>query len=73
MSADDPNRRIYGSRPVGRVLSGSDSFEKEAVEGHPASPLGDARRARIPGRVPGQKSAFDQALERFRGEKKPKK
>ncbi len=70
MSADDLNRRIYGSRPVGRVLSGSDQFEKEALDGHPAGPLADAKRNRMAGRMPGEKSAFSQALERFRGDKK---
>ncbi|HLL53340.1 MAG TPA: hypothetical protein VK447_07335 [Myxococcaceae bacterium] len=70
MPAEDPNRRIYGSRAVGRVSSGSDDFEKQAIDGHPAEPIGNARRMRVPERVPGEKSAFDQALERFRGGKK---
>jgi hypothetical protein len=70
MPAEDPNRRIYGSRRVGRVSSGSDDFEKQAIDGHPAGPIGNARRMRVPERGPAQKNPFDEALERFRGGKK---
>lgn len=42
----DTNRRTIPARAVGRVLSGQDRYEKEALEDHPASPLAAARRER---------------------------
>lgn len=42
----DTNRRTMPARAVGRVLSGQDRYEKEALEGDPASPLAAARRER---------------------------
>ena len=42
----DTNRRTIPARAVGRVLSGQDRYEKEALEGDPASPLAAARRER---------------------------
>ncbi|NOK34887.1 hypothetical protein HMI49_16935 [Corallococcus exercitus] len=45
----DPYRRVGSSRPVGRVLSGQDRFEKEALEGPPEGPLAMDRRQRMAG------------------------
>lgn len=35
----DPYRRVYRSRAVGRVLSGEDNYQKEALEGPPGGDL----------------------------------
>ncbi|CAM4332055.1 hypothetical protein HRD49_14255 [Corallococcus exiguus] len=45
----DPFRRVGSSRPVGRVLSGQDRFEKEALEGPPEGHLAMDRRQRMAG------------------------
>jgi hypothetical protein len=45
----DPFRRVGSSRPIGRVLSGQDRFEKEALEGPPEGPLAMDRRQRMAG------------------------
>lgn len=76
MSVEDVNRRIYGSRPVGRVLSGQDQFEKEALDGPAEGHLAVVRRARQSGTpVPGPEhpNSFAAALKRWSEEKKKKK
>ena len=45
----DTNRRAGPIQAVGRALSGQDRYEKEALEGDPASPLAAARRERLIG------------------------
>ncbi|MDC0712972.1 hypothetical protein POL68_31210 [Stigmatella sp. ncwal1] len=63
--ATDTNRRTIAARAVGRVLSGQDRYEKEALEGDPASPLAETvreqRRASLP--APQAKGSFADKLQ----------
>lgn len=71
----DTNRRTIRSRPVGRVASGQDRYEKEAQEGDPASPLAAARRERIAAQVlpPTGKGSFSERLQQKADTHKPPK
>jgi hypothetical protein len=71
----DTNRRAIRARPVGRVLSGQDSYEKEAQEGDPASPLAAINRERRAAAVlpPSGKGSFSARLEQKASESKPRK
>jgi hypothetical protein len=71
----DTYRRAIRSRPVGRVLSGEDRYEKEAQEGDPASPLAAQKRERIAAEVlpPSGKGSFSDRLQQKAGEGKPRK
>jgi hypothetical protein len=51
----DTNRRSIPIRAVGRALSGQDRYEKEALEGDPASPFAAMRRERLEGALPSPK------------------
>ncbi|WP_225410391.1 hypothetical protein [Stigmatella hybrida] len=70
--ATDKNRRTIASRPIGRVLSGQDRYEKEAQEGDPASALAESVRAQRRGALPPApaKSSFLEALQRQTGPKR---
>lgn len=71
----DTYRRAIRSRPVGRVLSGQDRYEKEAQEGDPASPLAAMKRERIAAEVlpPSGKGSFSERLQQKASESKPRK
>ncbi|SEU34812.1 hypothetical protein [Stigmatella erecta] len=72
--ATDKNRRTIASRPIGRVLSGQDRYEKEALEGDPASALAASVREQRRGALPPApaKSSFLEALQRQTGpQRKP--
>jgi hypothetical protein len=71
----DTNRRTIRSRPVGRVLSGSDKYEKEALEGDPASPLASMKRERVAAQVlpPSGKGSFSDRLQQKADGSKPRK
>ncbi len=71
----DTYRRAIRSRPVGRVLSGEDRYEKEAQEGDPASPLAAMKRERVAAEVvpPSGKGSFSDRLQQKAGESKPRK
>lgn len=71
----DTNRRTLRSRPVGRVSSGQDRYEKEALEGDPASPLAAMKRERIAAQVlpPSNKGSFSERLQQKASEGKPRK
>jgi hypothetical protein len=57
----DTNRRTPAIRAVGRALSGQDRYEKEALEGDPASPFAATRReASLP--PPKGKASFAERL-----------
>jgi hypothetical protein len=51
----DTNRKSTPIRAVGRALSGQDRYEKEALEGDPASPFAAMRRERLEGALPSPK------------------
>jgi hypothetical protein len=71
----DTYRRTIRSRPVGRVLSGQDRYEKEAQEGDPASPLAAVKRERIAAEIlpPSGKGSFSERLQRKADDTKPRK
>jgi hypothetical protein len=70
----DTHRRTIRPQAVGRVLSGQDRYEKEAREGDPASPLGQARRERIAAQVlPRGKGSFSERLQQKSDAAKPRK
>lgn len=71
----DTHRRTIRSRPVGRVLSGQDRYEKEAQEGDPASPLAAMKRERIAAEIlpPANKNSFADRLKQKADEGKPRK
>ncbi|WP_224368883.1 hypothetical protein [Hyalangium versicolor] len=71
----DTNRRTIRSRPVGRVLSGQDQYEKEAVDGDPASPLAAMKRERVAAEVlPSTgKGSFSERLQQKSQADKPRK
>jgi hypothetical protein len=46
----DTNRRSIPTRPIGRVLSGQDRYEKEALEGDPVA--AQLRRERLASAAP---------------------
>jgi hypothetical protein len=71
----DTNRRAIRSLAVGRVLSGQDRYEKEALEGDPASPLAAAKRERVAAQVlpPSTKGSFSERLQQKSGDGKPRK
>ena len=71
----DTNRRTIRSRAVGRVLSGQDRYEKEALEGDPASPLAAMKRERAAADLlpPSGKGSFSARLQQKAGEDKPRK
>jgi hypothetical protein len=65
----DTNRRIKAARPLGRVLSGQDRYEKEALEGPAEGPLAIDRRQRLaggPARTEGE-SPFAAKLRKLAG------
>ncbi|OJH36402.1 hypothetical protein [Cystobacter ferrugineus] len=71
MAGRDPNRRIYGSRPLGRVNSGQDQFDKEAQEGAPESPTQQVREQRgMNTSLNPNRKSFASSLERFAPPKK---
>jgi hypothetical protein len=65
----DKNRRTIAARAVGRVLSGQDRYEKEALEGDPASALAESVREQRRGALPAPvgKASFLEALQRQAG------
>ncbi|ADO68970.1 hypothetical protein [Stigmatella aurantiaca] len=71
--ATDTNRRTIAARAVGRVLSGQDRYEKEALEGDPASPLAEVvreqRRAALPA-LPSKTSFADKLQQSAAGKKR---
>lgn len=71
----DTHRRTIRARPVGRVLSGQDRYEKEAQEGDPASPLAAMKRERIAAQVlpPSGKGSFSERLQQKADDGKPRK
>jgi hypothetical protein len=71
----DTYRRTIRSRPVGRVLSGQDRYEKEAQEGDPASPLAAMKRERVAAEVlpPAGKGSFSERLQKKSDGGKPRK
>lgn len=71
----DTNRRASRSRPVDRVLSGADKYEKEALEGDPASPLAAMKRERVAAQVlpPSGKGSFSERLQQKADAGKPRK
>jgi len=71
----DTNRRTIRSQAVGRVLGGQDRYEKEALEGDPASPLAQAKRERIAAEVlpPSGKGSFSARLQQKSDTGKPRK
>ena len=70
----DTNRRTIRSQAVGRVLSGQDRYEKEALGGDPASPLAQAKRERIAAEVlPRGKGSFSERLQQKSDTGKPRK
>ena len=71
----DTNRRTIRSLAVGRVLSGQDRYEKEALEGEPASPLAAMKRERAASLVlpPTNKASFSARLQQKADTAKPRK
>ncbi len=71
----DTNRRTLRARAVGRVLSGADRYEKEALEGDPASPLAAAKRERAAASLlpPSGKGSFAERLQEKADADKPRK
>ncbi len=71
----DTHRRTIASRPVGRVQSGEDRYEKEALEGDPASPLAAMKRERVAAELLPRsgKGSFSDRLQQKAGEGKPRK
>ncbi|XXF77435.1 hypothetical protein P2318_30940 [Myxococcaceae bacterium GXIMD 01537] len=71
----DTNRRTIPARAVGRVLSGQDRYEKEALEGDGASPLYAERRERLAAAQPGPsgKGSFAERLKQMAETPKPDK
>lgn len=72
----DTNRRTIPARAIGRVLSGQDQYEKEALEGDQASPLAAMRReqrlaALAP--APSGKGSFSERLQQKADTDKPRK
>ncbi|MDY7227748.1 hypothetical protein [Hyalangium rubrum] len=72
----DTNRRTLSSRPVGRVGSGADRYEKESLEGDAASPLAamkrEQRAANVMPPVSG-KGSFSSRLQEKADADKPRK
>jgi hypothetical protein len=59
---------------VGRVLSGQDRYEKEALDGDPASPLAAMKRQRNEALVlPAGKNSFSARLQQKADTGKPRK
>lgn len=71
----DTNRRTGRSRAVDRVLSGADRYEKEALEGDPASPLAAMKREQRAANVlpPSGKGSFSERLQQKAEPPKPRK
>ena len=71
----DTYRRTIRSRPVGRVLSGQDRYEKEGQEGDTASPLAAMKRERVAAEVlpPLTKGSFSERLQKKAEDGKPRK
>lgn len=74
MPTRDTDRYTYGSRPVGRVGSGHDEIDHEAVEGMESEEIAELKRT-LTGNAPPAASAsakgrFAQALARHRVDKK---
>jgi hypothetical protein len=72
----DTNRRTIRSLAVGRVLSGQDRYEKEALEGDPAGPLAAQKRERAAAAdplPPSGKGSFSARLQQKAGKDTPRK
>jgi hypothetical protein len=71
----DTNRRTIRSLAVGRVLSGQDRYEKEALDGDPASPLAATKRERTAAQVlpSSGKGSFSERLQQKADTGKPRK
>ncbi len=71
----DTNRRTIRSRAVGRVSSGQDSYEKESLEGAPASPLAAMKREQRAASLlpPNSKASFSARLQQKADADKPRK
>jgi hypothetical protein len=71
----DTNRRAIRARPVGRVGSGQDNYEKESLEGDPASPIAARKREQRAANVlpPTGKGSFADRLQQKADPDKPRK
>jgi hypothetical protein len=71
----DTNRRTIRAQSVGRVGSGQDSYEKEALEGDAASPLAARKREQRAANVlpPTGKGSFSERLQQKADTGKPRK
>lgn len=71
----DTNRRSTRAQSVGRVGSGQDIYEKEALEGDPASPLAAKKREQRAANVlpPSGKGSFSERLQQKADSDKPRK
>ena len=71
----DTNRRTIRARAVGRVGSGQDAYEKEALEGDAASPLAAQKREQRAANVlpPNSKGSFSERLQQKSTPDKPRK
>jgi hypothetical protein len=71
----DTNRRAIRALAVGRVGSGQDAYEKEALEGDVASPLAAQKREQRAALVlpPTGKGSFSERLQQKSNADKPRK
>ncbi len=71
----DTNRRTIRAQAVGRVGSGQDAYEKEALEGDAASPLAAQKREQRAANVlpPHSKGSFSDRLQQKSTPDKPRK